>query len=144
MLKDNFLLFLHFESCSLSSLNIYIGIYISVLFKDSKAYISKLLFRKLFSFRIFVLKKQQFVSCVCAKSLQSCPIWCNPMDGSHQAALSMGFSRQEHWSGLPCPPPGDPPNPRTEPTSLQSPASVVGFFTTSATWEASGLCQFYY
>ena len=34
-----------------------------------------------------------------------------------QAPLSMGFSGQEHWSGLPCPPPGDLPNPGTEPVS---------------------------
>ena len=34
-----------------------------------------------------------------------------------QASLSMGFSRQEYWSGLPCPPPGDLPDPRMEPTS---------------------------
>ena len=36
-----------------------------------------------------------------AKSLQSCPTLCDPIDGSHQAPLSLGFSRQEHWSGLP-------------------------------------------
>ena len=36
---------------------------------------------------------------------------------AHQAPLSMGFSRQEYWSGLPCPPPGDLPNPITEPAS---------------------------
>ena len=39
-------------------------------------------------------------------------------------------------TGLPCPPPGDLPNPGTEPTSLMSPALADGFFTTSATWEA--------
>ena len=38
----------------------------------------------------------------------------------HQAPLSMGFSRQEYWSGLPCPPPGALPNPGIEPMSLQS------------------------
>ena len=38
-------------------------------------------------------------------SLQSCPTLCDPIDGSHQAPLSLGFSRQEHWSGLPFPPP---------------------------------------
>ena len=43
---------------------------------------------------------------------------------ARQAPLSMGFSRQEYWSGLPCPPPGDPPNPGTEPAS---PASPVGW-----------------
>ena len=40
-----------------------------------------------------------------AKSLQSCPTLCNPIDGSHQAPPSMGFSRQEHWSGVPLPSP---------------------------------------
>ena len=41
---------------------------------------------------------------------------------AHQAPLSMGFSRQENWSGLPCPPPGDPPNPGIYLTSPASPA----------------------
>ena len=48
----------------------------------------------------------------------------------------MGFSRQEYWSGWPCPPPGDLPNPGIEPMSLISPALAGRFFTTSATWEA--------
>ena len=48
----------------------------------------------------------------------------------------MGFSRQECWSGLPCPPSGDLPDSGIEPTSLMSPALAGGFFTTSATWEA--------
>ena len=39
---------------------------------------------------------------------------------AHQAPLCMGFSRQEHWSGLPCPPPEDIPNPGMEPASLVS------------------------
>ena len=39
---------------------------------------------------------------------------------ARQAPLSMGFSRQEHWSGLPRPPPGDLPDPGTEPASLMS------------------------
>ena len=52
---------------------------------------------------------------------------------AHQAPLSMGFSRQEHWSGLPCPPPGDLPDPGIEPTTLISPALAGGFFTTTAT-----------
>ena len=61
---------------------------------------------------------------------------------THQAPLSMGFSRQEHWSGLPCPPAGDLPNPGTEPTSRMSPALAGRFFTTSATWEAVGCIHF--
>ena len=47
-----------------------------------------------------------------------------------QAPLSMGFSRQEYWSGLPFPLPGDLPNPGIKSTSLESPALVGGFFTT--------------
>ena len=39
-----------------------------------------------------------------AKSLQSCPTVCDPIDGSHQAPPSLGFSRQEHRSGLPLAP----------------------------------------
>ena len=48
---------------------------------------------------------------------QSCPTLCNPMDCSPQAPLSMGFSRQEYWSGLSCPPPGDLPDSDIEPVS---------------------------
>ena len=51
-----------------------------------------------------------------------------------KAPLSMGFSRQEYWSGLPCPPPGDLPDPGIEPASLASPALQVDFC--QATWEA--------
>ena len=49
--------------------------------------------------------------------------------GAHQAPLSMGFSREEYWPGLPCPPPGDLPNPGTEPTSPAPPAVAGRFFT---------------
>ena len=50
--------------------------------------------------------------CVCAKVFQSCPTLCTPMDCSAPGPpLSMVFSRQEYWSGLPCPPPGDLPDP---------------------------------
>ena len=65
-----------------------------------------------------------------AKSLQSCLTLCNPMDLVHQAPLSMGFSKQEHWSELPCPPPGYLPDPGIELASLTSPASAGRFFTT--------------
>ena len=68
-----------------------------------------------------------------AKLLQSRPTLCDPV--AHQAPLSMGFSRQEYWRGLPFPPPGDRPDPGTEPTSLMSSALAGGFFTTRATWE---------
>ena len=52
---------------------------------------------------------------------------------AHQAPLSMGFSRQEYWSGLPCPPPGDLPDPGIEPASLTSSALAGRFFTPSTT-----------
>ena len=55
---------------------------------------------------------------------------------AHQAPLSMGFSRQEYWSGLPCPPPGDLPNPGNELVSLSCPALAGRFSTTSTTWKA--------
>ena len=53
-----------------------------------------------------------------------------------QAPLSMEVSRQEYWSGLPCPPTGDLLDSRTESMSLMSPALVGGFFTSSTAWEA--------
>ena len=48
----------------------------------------------------------------------------------------MGFSRQEYWSRLPCPPPGALLDPGIEPTAFTSPALAGGFFTSSTTWEA--------
>ena len=53
-----------------------------------------------------------------------------PWTVAHQAPLSMEFSRQEYWSGLPIPIPGDLPDPGTESASLASPALAGGFFTT--------------
>ena len=48
----------------------------------------------------------------------------------HQVSLSVGFSRQEYWSGLPFPPPGDLSHPGMKPVSPMSPALAGGFFTT--------------
>ena len=89
-----------------------------------------------------------------AKSRQSCPtlwkaamlttipptllhvrLFGTPWTVALQAPLSMGFSRQEYWSGLLCPPPGDLPAAGMEPEFLVSPALAGGFFS-SATWEA--------
>ena len=55
------------------------------------------------------------------------------------APLSMGFPRQEYWSGVTFPPPGNLPNTGIEPTSLAPPALAGRFFTTSAIWEAPGV-----
>ena len=61
----------------------------------------------------------------------------------HQAPLSMGVSRQEYWSGLPFPIPGDLLNPGIEPTSLASPALAGVFFTTAPPGELLGVRGIY-
>ena len=66
-------------------------------------------------------------ACVC---VLSCDSFMAPWTGARQAPLSMGFSTQEYWSGLPFPPPGDLPDPGIEPVSLMSPALGGGFFAT--------------
>ena len=68
---------------------------------------------------------------VCTRAL-SCLTLFDPMDCNLTgSSVRFGFPRQEHWSGLPFPPPGDLPNPGIEPTSLVSPAlaSAGAFFT---------------
>ena len=52
-----------------------------------------------------------------------------PWTVAHQASLFMGFPKQEYWSGLPFPSPGDLPDPGTKPMSLRSPALTGRFFT---------------
>ena len=61
---------------------------------------------------------------------------------ARQAPLSMGFSTQEYWSGLPFPPQGDLPDPGIEPSSLTSPALASGFINTRAPQEAQTLLCF--
>ena len=58
--------------------------------------------------------------------VQLCKLWVV----AHQTPLSMGFSRQEHWSGLLCPPPGGLPDPGIEPLSPASPALQAGSLPT--------------
>ena len=58
-----------------------------------------------------------------------------PWTVARQDPLSMGFPRQEYWSMLQLPTPGDLPNPGIKPIFLESPALAEGFFTTSITWE---------
>ena len=75
--------------------------------------------------------------CMRSQSHSNCiQLFATPCAVARQAALSVEVSRQEYWSGLPCPPPGDLPEPGIEPASLTSPASAGRFFTTIATWEA--------
>ena len=59
---------------------------------------------------------------------------------AHPAPMSMGFSRQEHWSVLPCRSQGDLPDPGIKLASLMSPALAGEFFTTGSTWKV--LSQF--
>ena len=73
-------------------------------------------------------------TCVCSVA-QSCLTLATPQTVAHQAPLFMGLSRQEYWSGLPCPL-RDPSHPWTELVSLRPPALAGESFTTSATYEA--------
>ena len=67
---------------------------------------------------------------------QLCSTLCNPWAVAHQDPLSIKFSRQEHWSGLPFPAPGHLPNPGIEPKSLVSPALTDRILYHCPTWEA--------
>ena len=79
---------------------------------------------------------QHIYAMCCVSCFSRVWLFVTPWTVAHQAPLSMGFSRQEYWSGLPCPPPGELPNPGIELLSLMSPALAGGFLTTSTTWEA--------
>ena len=68
--------------------------------------------------------------CVRAQLLSRVQLIMTPWTVAHQAPLSTGFSRQECWSGLPCPPPGDLPHPGIEPASFKAPALQEDSFTT--------------
>ena len=78
----------------------------------------------------------QWSVCLCA---QSCLVWLFeiPWTVTHQAPLSMGFSRPQYLNGLSFPPPGDLPNPGIEPASLGSLALAGEFFTTSAIYSSA-------
>ena len=71
----------------------------------------------------------QPVFCSAAAVLSCVQLVATPWTLVHLAPLSMGFSRQEYWSGLLFPPPGDLPNPEIKPGSPASPALAGGFFT---------------
>ena len=74
-----------------------------------------------------------FYFCMCAQSLSCVWLLEAPWTVAHQAPLSMEFSRQKYWSGLPFPSLGYLPDPVIEPVSLASPALAGGFFTSSTT-----------
>ena len=72
--------------------------------------------------------------------LSRIPLFVTPGTVACQTPLTMEFSRQEYWSGLPCPPSGDLPNPGTEPLSLASPALAGAFFTTALPGKPICMC----
>ena len=83
--------------------------------------------------------------CVCY-SLSHAQLFATPWTVAHQAPLSMGFSKQEYWSGLPFPPPGDLANPGIEPKSpalqadsfLSEPPGKLSFYLLRPKW--AGAC----
>ena len=84
-----------------------------------------------------VLSKSKNIVCCLLSCFNHAWLFVTPWTIAYQAPLSMGFSRQEYWSGLPCPPPGDLSDPGIKPSSLMSP-TLAGrflfsflFFTTS-------------
>ena len=66
----------------------------------------------------------------CCLDTKSCLTRCDPMNVARQVPLSMGFPKQEYWSGQPFPSPGDLPDPGIKPACPVSPALAGGFFTT--------------
>ena len=75
--------------------------------------------------------------CVCVPSCSSrVQLYATLWTVACQAPLSMGFSRQEYWSGLLCPPPGDLPDPGTEPESLNISCTGRQILYHHATWKA--------
>ena len=76
-------------------------------------------------------------ACLHAKSIQLCLTFCDPMDCSPSSSSVHEFFRQEYWSGLPFPSPGDLFDSEIKRASLMSPASAGRYFTTNnATWKA--------
>ena len=91
---------------------------------------------QLFSYQLRAYVKQLWLKpvwCCCAQMLSRVWLFVTPWTVPRPAPLSMGFPRQECWSRLPFPSPGDLPHPGME---LASPALAAGFLTTGATWEA--------
>ena len=79
--------------------------------------------------------------CVCAQPLSHVRLFAVLWTVACPVPLSMEFSRQEYWNGLPFPPLGDLPKPGTEPTSPASPALAGGFFTTEPPVHFSSVTQ---
>ena len=98
----------------------------------------------MFFFHIHIIHyKSTHVLCY-GQSLQACLTLCVLWTVARQAPLSMGSFRQEYWSALPCPPPGDLPDLGIEPISLASPAFADRFFTHRAPGKPQNTHRFIY
>ena len=84
------------------------------------------------------LSSRAFNSCCCYSVLSHVRLFSTPWTVTRQASLSMGFPRQEYWSGLPFPPPGDLLHPGIKPKSVP-PALAGGFFNTEPCFTLVGL-----
>ena len=97
------------------------------------AWLSLLFCSRKFTHFINTLRLLYILSCMLSR-FSGVQLFVTPWTVAHQAPLSMGFSRQEYWSGLPFPSPGDLPNPGIKLVSL---FTLVGdFSSTNTTWEA--------
>ena len=97
-------------------INIMVNMSVSILLVfSSSILLYKIVVMLPFYFTILLFCRDTLHSESESEVVLSCPTLCNPMDGSlHQASLSMGFSWQEYWSGLPFLSPGNLPNPGIE------------------------------
>ena len=98
--------------------------------RTSKGYFSEFAIASQATSFIFSRNSKEVCSCSVALVVSNSV---TPRSVAYQTPLSMEFSRQEYWSGLPCPPPGDLLDPGIKPLSLVSPAVAGRFFTTSTT-----------
>ena len=88
-----------------------------------------------------ILSSLSVCLCVCARLLSHVQLFATSQwTVAHQAPLSMEFFRQDYYSRLPCPPPGDIPDSGIEPKSPMSPALAGGFFSTVSPGKPSTLC----
>ena len=83
----------------------------------------------------FIIVMQSMCVCYVLSRFSCVWLFATPWTVACHAPLSMRFSMQKYWSGLPCPPPGDPPNPGIKPATLMSPKLAGGFLTSNGTWE---------
>ena len=77
--------------------------------------------------------------CACTQSLSHVQLFAIPWTVARQAPLSMEFSRQEYWNGLPFPSPWESSQPRNQTQVSCISYTTGGFFTAEPTWEAQGL-----